>query len=59
LRHCATTQKVSVSIPDNVLGIFLLRNPSGRTAALGSTQPLTEINTRKIFGGGGEKGAGT
>jgi hypothetical protein len=27
------------SIPDGVIGIFLWSNPSGRTMALGSTQP--------------------
>jgi len=37
------------SIPDEVLGIFYLLNPSGRTVTLGSTQPLTEINTTCIF----------
>jgi hypothetical protein len=30
---------------------FHLRNPSGRTMALGSTQPLTEMNTRNISWG--------
>jgi len=29
------------SIPDGVTGIFHRHNPSGRTIALGSTQPLT------------------
>jgi hypothetical protein len=38
LRHCATNRKVAGSIPD---GWY---NPSGRTMALGSTQPLTEIS---------------
>ena len=37
LRHCATSRKVAGSI-------FHWHNPSGRTMALGSTQPLTEIN---------------
>jgi hypothetical protein len=41
LRHCATNRKVAGSIPDGVIGIFHLHNPSGRTMALGSTQPLT------------------
>jgi len=48
LRHCATSRKVAVSIPDGVTGIFLLHNPSGRTMALGLTQPLTEMSTRNI-----------
>jgi len=36
------------SIPDGVVGIFHWHNPSGRTMALGSTQPLTEMSTRNI-----------
>ena len=36
------------SIPDVVIGIFHWHNPSGRTMALGSTQPLTEMSTRNI-----------
>jgi hypothetical protein len=43
LRHCATSQKVEGSIPDNVTGIFHWHNPSGRAMALGLTQPLTEV----------------
>ena len=38
----ATSQKVAGSIPDGVTGIFRWHNPSGRTMALGLTQPLTE-----------------
>jgi hypothetical protein len=41
LRHCATSRKVTASIPDGVIGVFHRRNPSGRTMALGSTQLLT------------------
>jgi hypothetical protein len=48
LRHCATTRKVAGSIPDGVVGIFHLRNTSGRIMTLESTQPLTEIGTRNI-----------
>ena len=45
------------SILDGVIGIFHWQNPSGRSMALGSTQPLTEISTRNIsWGGGGGKG---
>ena len=51
LRHCATSRKVSGSIPDGVIGIFHWHNPSGRTMALESTQPLTEKSTRNIFWG--------
>jgi hypothetical protein len=38
-------------IPDGVIGIFNGHNPSGRTTALGSTQPLTEMSTRNISWG--------
>jgi len=40
------------SIPDYVIGIFHWHNPSGRTVALGLTQPLTEMSTRNISWGG-------
>ena len=48
LRFCATNRKVAGSIPDGVIGIFHWHNPSDRTMALGSTQPLTEMSTRRI-----------
>ena len=48
LRHCATSRKVAVSIPDGVIGIFHWHNLSGRTMALGLTQPLTEMSKRNI-----------
>ena len=41
-------KRVSGSIPDGVIGIFQWHNPSGRTMALGSTQPLTGKSTRNI-----------
>ena len=47
-RHCATSRKVAVSIPDGVIGIFHWRNPSGHIMDLGSTQLLTEMSTRNI-----------
>ena len=50
-RHCATSRKVAGSIPDGVVGIFHWHNPSGRTVALGLTQPLTEMSTRNISWG--------
>jgi hypothetical protein len=50
LRHYATSQKVMGSSPDEV-GFFNLPNPSSRTMALGSAQPLTEISTRNLPGG--------
>jgi hypothetical protein len=37
-------------IPDEV-DLFNLPNPSSRTMALGSTQPLREMSTRKLAGG--------
>ena len=40
--------EVAGSITDVVIGIFHSHNPSGRTMALGSTQPLTEVSTRII-----------
>ena len=46
------------SIPDGVTVIFHGRNPSGRTMALGWTQPLTEMSTSNISWGGGLKAAG-
>ena len=51
LRCRATNRKVAGSIPDGVIGIFLWRNPSNHTKALGSTQPLTEMSTRRISWG--------
>jgi hypothetical protein len=51
--HCATSQKVAGSIPEGVIGIFHWFNPSGRTMAVGSTQPLTEMSTRSISWGEG------
>jgi len=51
LRHCTTSRKVAGSIPDHVIGIFHWHNPSGRTMALGSSQPLTEMSTRNISWG--------
>jgi hypothetical protein len=51
LRYCATNQKVAGSIPDGFIGIFHSHNPSDRTMALGSTQPLTEMSNRSISWG--------
>jgi hypothetical protein len=51
LRYCATNRKVAGSIPDVVIGLFHRHNPSDRTMALGSTQPLTEMSTRSISWG--------
>ena len=51
LRHCATSRKVTSSIPNGVIRIFLLHNPSGRTTTLGLTQLLTEMSTRNFLWG--------
>jgi len=51
LRCCATNRKVAGSIPAGVIGIFHWPFPSGRSMALGSTQPLTEMCTRSISWG--------
>jgi hypothetical protein len=51
LGHYATSCKVSVSIPDEVIGFFNWPIPSSCTMTLGSTQPLTEMCTRNLPGG--------
>jgi hypothetical protein len=38
-------------VPGGVSGFFHWHNPVGRTMALGSTQPLTEMSTRNISWG--------
>ena len=58
MRHCVSSRMFADSIPDSVIGIFHWHNPSGRTVALGSTQSLTEMNTRNISCGGGGGGEG-
>jgi hypothetical protein len=52
-RHYATSREVAGSIPDEVTGFFNWPNPSSRTMALGSTQPLTEMSTRNLPRGKG------
>jgi hypothetical protein len=47
----ALSLKIAGTIPDGVIGNFLRHNPSGRTMALGSTQPLTEMSTSNISWG--------
>jgi hypothetical protein len=51
----ATSRRVTGSSPDEV-DFYNLPNPSSRTVSLGSTQPLTEMSTKKLPGGGGVKG---
>ena len=48
LRCWSTNRKVAGSIPGGVIAIFHWHNPSDRTMALGSTQPLIEISIRSI-----------
>jgi len=50
-RCCAANRKAAGSIPDGVIGIFHWHIPSGRTMALGLTQPQTEISMRNISWG--------
>jgi hypothetical protein len=47
----ATSRQVAGSIPDVVNWIFHLHNISGRSMALGSTQPLTEMSSRNTSWG--------
>jgi hypothetical protein len=49
-REYATSRKVAGSIPDEVIGFLNWPNPSSRTMALGSTQPLTEMSTSRLPG---------
>jgi hypothetical protein len=45
-------QRLFTLYGDNeVTELFNLPNPSSRTMALGSTQPLTEMSTRNLPGG--------
>jgi hypothetical protein len=46
----ATVRKVAGSSPDELDFFFNLPNPSSRTKALGSTQPLIVMSTRNILG---------
>jgi hypothetical protein len=51
LRYCAINEKVDGSISDGIMKHFIEINPSDRTMALGSNQPLTETSTRCIYWG--------
>ena len=44
----ATSRKVVGSILDGVIGIWRWHKSSGRTMALGSNQPVTDIRTGNI-----------
>jgi hypothetical protein len=48
--HCTISRKVAGPIPDEVIGFFNVPNPSSRTMALVSTQPLTEMSTKNLPG---------
>jgi hypothetical protein len=50
-RYCAPIRKVAGLIPNCVIEFFYWHNPSGRSMALGLTQPLTEMSTRNISWG--------
>jgi hypothetical protein len=47
------SQKVAVSIPEEIIEFFIWPNLSSRTMTLWSTQPLTEMSTRNLPGGKG------
>jgi hypothetical protein len=53
LRHYATSRKVAGLILAEVIDFFNWPNPSSRTMALGSIQPLAEMNTRRLPGSKG------
>jgi len=48
VRHCATSQKVAGSIHHVVIRTFDLYNSCGRSMALGSNQPVTEMSISNI-----------
>ena len=50
LRYCDTNRKVADSIPDGVIGIFHLNNPSDRTMALGAQWLRYCATNRKVAG---------
>jgi hypothetical protein len=49
LKYCAMNQKVAGSIPVAVMEFFIDINPSYRTMALGSIQPLKRNEYREYF----------
>jgi len=46
--HCATGRKFAGPMPNSVIGILHLLNPSGRSMVLGSIHPLTGRRNRNI-----------
>jgi hypothetical protein len=55
LRHYTTSRKVTGSNSDEVIGFYNWPDPSSRSMALGSTQPLTEMSTRNFLKGKGRQ----
>jgi hypothetical protein len=53
LKHYPTSRKNVCSFPVEVIEFFNWSNPSSRTMALESTQPLTDMSTRNLPGGKG------
>jgi hypothetical protein len=49
--HYTTSPKAAGSIPDDVTPFFNWPDPSSRSTALGSTQPLIEMTTKNLPGG--------
>jgi hypothetical protein len=58
LKYLKNVLKVAGSIPVEVVGFINWPNPSSRTMALGSTQPLSEMSTRNLPGGNGRPARG-
>jgi hypothetical protein len=54
-RHYVTKRKVAGSTPYKVAGFFNWPNPSAHNMSLRSTQPLTEMSTRKFPGVKGDR----
>jgi len=52
LRCCATNRKVAGSIPAGVSGFFIDIKSFRSHYALGSTQPLNEMSTRRVKAAG-------
>jgi hypothetical protein len=50
------TERLVSTFPDEVIAFFNLPNPSSRTMALESTQPLTEMSIRNLPGSKGRPG---
>jgi hypothetical protein len=51
LSHSATSRSVAGSIPDGSVQFYHHHNPSDRTMAMGSTQPVAEMGSRNVVWG--------